>query len=345
MLAARSRSASERTISGSLPPSSSETGVRVCDARAMTSARRRRAGEHDHVDVVHEHRARLAPAGRDLEDVLRESAVAQRVGEQERRERRDLGGLEDHAVARCEGWDAVAEGVRERVVPRPDDADQPERPVAEDELLALDEDGARLDGLVGEVVGGVLGPEPERVGAVRDLRELSVLVGLPRLGHDRVDRAVRVVEQPLLGAEEDLGAPLEAAASQAGWAARPCAARRSTSAAVMSGTVATISPVAGFSTGIPPSTAAPFPATSTCSCTLAICSPPARSCAPKATPAAPLRLAAATPRARPTRCGCPGAADRRRRCPSPRSCPRRPCRRSPGRRRCASRPATAPRPS
>ena len=92
-----------------------------------------------------------AAPGRDLQDVLGQAALAQPFGHQQRGQRRHLGGLEDHAVAGRERGDAVAEGVRQRVVPRPDHADQAERAVAQDQLLALDQQLAGLDALVGEV--------------------------------------------------------------------------------------------------------------------------------------------------------------------------------------------------
>ena len=78
-MAARSRSASASTIIGSLPPSSSDTGVSVSAARAMTflpvavepvnmtmSTSSISAG------------AGLAEAGGDLEDALGQAALAQR---------------------------------------------------------------------------------------------------------------------------------------------------------------------------------------------------------------------------------------------------------------------------
>ena len=80
----------------------------------------------------------VAAAGGDLEDAVGQPALAQPLGEQQRGQRRDLGGLEDHAVAGRERRDAVAEGVGQRVVPGADHADQAERAVAQDQLLALD---------------------------------------------------------------------------------------------------------------------------------------------------------------------------------------------------------------
>ena len=105
---------------------------------------------------------------------------------------------------------AVAERVRERVVPWPDDADQPDRPVADHELAAEHERVGGADLLVAEVVGSVLGPEAERVGGVGDLGEQRVLVGLAGLLDERLGDPLRVVGHPLLGAAEDLAAAVEA---------------------------------------------------------------------------------------------------------------------------------------
>ncbi len=67
-----------------------------------------------------------------------------------------------------------------------------------------------LDALVGEVLGGVLGPEPEGVAGVADLRQRGVLEGLAGLRDDRLDHPLGVVHQPLLRAREDAPAPVEA---------------------------------------------------------------------------------------------------------------------------------------
>src|ERR1019366_6453764 len=74
-------------------------------------------------------------------------------------------------------------------------------------------------------------------------------------------------------------------ASHSGWAARPRAAISATATAPRSGTVATISPVAGFSTGMPPLVAearlgAWRISSSTCCSTLAILHSPLLACAP-----------------------------------------------------------------
>ena len=64
----------------------------------------------------------------------------------------------------------------ERIVPRADHADQAERAVAQDQLLALEHHRGRFDALVRQIVGGVLGPEAEGVGRRRRSRR----TGRPR---------------------------------------------------------------------------------------------------------------------------------------------------------------------
>jgi hypothetical protein len=140
-----------------------------------------RAGEVDEVDLIDERRAGVAAPGGDREDAHRHATLAQPVGQQKAGQRRDLAGLEDHRVARRQRRDAVAERVGQRVVPGPDDADEAERAIAQDELLALQQRRGGLDALVGQERRRVLGPEAERVGAVHDLGEQRVLVDLARL--------------------------------------------------------------------------------------------------------------------------------------------------------------------
>ncbi len=63
-------------------------------------------------------------------------ALAQALEHQQRGQRRRGGGLEHGRVAGRQRRDAVAEGVRQRVVPRADDADHADRPVAHDAACA-----------------------------------------------------------------------------------------------------------------------------------------------------------------------------------------------------------------
>src|SRR5829696_6266259 len=84
----------------------------------------RRAGEHEVVDVIDQRRPCFAASGRDLEDPVGEPGSLRALGDQQRRERRHLAGLQHHGVAGHQRGDAVAEAVRQRVVPGRDDADQ-----------------------------------------------------------------------------------------------------------------------------------------------------------------------------------------------------------------------------
>ena len=164
----------------------------------------RRAREHDHVDLVDERRAR--GAARRWRPRRRRRAGRTRAARRpcsEARQRGHLAGLEDDRVAGRERRDGVAEGVRQRVVPRADDPDQAERAVAQDHPLALEQGRGALDALVGQVGRGVLGPEAEGVGRVHHLGDERVLVGLARLGDDRLDDALGVVDDPLLRAAQD----------------------------------------------------------------------------------------------------------------------------------------------
>ena len=94
-------------------------GERARGALHDLLAGRGRAGEHHHVDLVDQRLRRSrrrpvatwkTPSGRP------HSRIA--LGHQQRGERRDLGRLEDDRVAGGQRRDAVAEGVRQRVVPR-----------------------------------------------------------------------------------------------------------------------------------------------------------------------------------------------------------------------------------
>ena len=168
------------------------------------------AGEHDEVDLVDQRRAGVAVPGCDLVDAVRETALTQPLAHQHRRERRDLAGLDDHRVARRQRGDRVADGGAEWIVPGGDDADHPHGRVAHGQLAALDERRGGLDLLLGEVLLGVLGPEAERARDEGDLGEVRLLPRLAGLRNDRLDLALAVVDHPLLGALQDLGATLEA---------------------------------------------------------------------------------------------------------------------------------------
>ena len=107
--AARSRSASLRTIIGSLPPSSNDTGIKPLrgaahDAFAGLDA----AGKGDHIGVVDKRFAGIAVADDDLQQVLGKAGPVRQVGAEERRQRRQLGRLDDDGVARHERGNGLA---------------------------------------------------------------------------------------------------------------------------------------------------------------------------------------------------------------------------------------------
>ena len=165
-------------------------------------------------------------------------------------------GLRIDRVAGGQRRDAVAEGVGQRVVPRADHADHAERrDSATISLRPLTNSVGGLDLLVGEVLGRHLGPEAEGVGGVGDLGELGVLVGLAGLGDDRVDHPLGCCPS----ATSARGSSTRAAALEA--ERLPAGLRRAGArddlldllGADGRGRCAMTSPVAGFSTGMPPS--------------------------------------------------------------------------------------------
>ena len=101
--AAASRSASANTMLGDLPPSSSVTRLIVAAApRGDRAPDLGGAGERDlgHVGVLHQPRAaRRARPGDHVEHALGQSRLQRDLGEAQRGQRRQLGGLEHHRVA------------------------------------------------------------------------------------------------------------------------------------------------------------------------------------------------------------------------------------------------------
>ena len=194
MLAARSTSASRSTIIGSLPPSSSDAGI---SRSAAATATLRPVRVEPVKWIMSTFSTSAAPvragAGRDQEDIRRRAALEHRVGEHQVGQRGDLARLQHHRVARHQRRDAVAEAVRERVVPGPDHAHDPVGAVAHEHLLAEQQQRVGLDPLVGQVLGRLLGPEAERVAHVEELREQRVLARLAVLLHEQVDHAVAVL--------------------------------------------------------------------------------------------------------------------------------------------------------
>ena len=121
---ARSRSASAKTRTAFLPPSSSTTGMVRSAAIAMIARPvGDRAGEGDaaHQRVADQRRARLlAVAGDDVEHAGRQAGLQRQLGQAQSRERRLLGGFEHGRAAGGESRGQRAGGHAERVVPGDD---------------------------------------------------------------------------------------------------------------------------------------------------------------------------------------------------------------------------------
>ena len=121
-LAARSRSASARTIIGSLPPSSRLTGVSVSAARAITL----RPVRSEPVNwmkstVVDQGAAGLADAVHAVEDVGAADLLLPGLDHLDQAQRGELGGLDHDRGAGLQGRDRVAEREDQREVPGADD--------------------------------------------------------------------------------------------------------------------------------------------------------------------------------------------------------------------------------
>ena len=231
--AARSRSASAKTTFALLPPSSSVTRL----MRRRRAGRDRapdlgRAGEGDlgHVGVVDEPLAALAArAGDDLDDALRQPGLERQLGEAQRRQRRELGRLEDDRVARRERRAHLPRGDRQREVPGRDEPDDAERladgepePAGDRDRVAQQPLGRR------RVVAEGVGHHPHLAARVADR-----LAGVARLEHRELlvvlgDGVGQPVQQPGAVARRDR-AP---APGRPPWRARPPRRRRRRSRAV-----------------------------------------------------------------------------------------------------------------
>ena len=163
------------------------------------------AGERDHPDrrMLDEPLPdRDAVAGHDLQHAGRDDLLRE-LGEAEERERRLLGRLEDLEVARRERRPQLPDGHHQRVVPRADAADDPDRLAPDHRRVALDVLAGRL---ALEVASGA-GEEAEVVGRERHL---------VARGHERLADVDRLELRELLGVvvdhvrelEQELGALL-----------------------------------------------------------------------------------------------------------------------------------------
>ena len=132
-------SASASTIIGSLPPSSSEHGIRRWAApHRDLRAGRGRAGEHDHVDES----TSASPVGpapvATANTPSGSAALRQPLAPAAARSAACARSASGSRRCPPRGRDRVPEGVGQRVVPRADDADDPQRLVAHEQPLAED---------------------------------------------------------------------------------------------------------------------------------------------------------------------------------------------------------------
>ena len=170
-------SASSKTTTGALPPSSRWTRLSaVRRGLGDPLAGRRRAGEADHLHVGVGDQlgaGRLAVAADRVEDARRQDVRAP-LGELQRRHRRRLGGLEDHRVAGGQGRADLPDRHHQRVVPGGDLADHADR-------LAADEGGVALHVLAGGAALQAAGRAGEEAQVVGHHRHLVLEHGAARL--------------------------------------------------------------------------------------------------------------------------------------------------------------------
>ena len=136
-----------------------------------------RAGEGDHVDVhvpAERLAGGLAEARHDLQDAVGEPRFDRELGEPDDAERRLLGRLQDHAVARRERRPELPRGHQEREVPGHDRADDAER-LAQDRDVRVGE--CRSD-LVVDLVDRLAVPG-DALRRVRDVDDRASRIGLP----------------------------------------------------------------------------------------------------------------------------------------------------------------------
>ena len=242
--------------SGPCRPARADTGVSVCAARSITFL----PVAVEPVNITkstwsissgaHVALARRAPGRRPSGRPHSRSTSRH----QQRGERRDLAdGLSDHRVARGQRRDAVAEGVGERVVPGADHAHHAHRARSARRTSGPCTKGEpSLDLLVGQVLLRVLGPEAEGGGRVADLGES----GRPRRSCRSPRRSCAITRSELSSTHfwarrRTSRAALEAERLPAGL--RGAGARHHLRHVLQRdhrGRLATIAPVAGFSTSI-----------------------------------------------------------------------------------------------
>ena len=189
---------------------------------------------------------RDAVAGHDLQHAGRDDLLRE-LDEAQQRQRRLLGRLEDLDVAGGERRPHLPDRHHQRVVPRADAADDPDRLAPDHRRVALDVLAGRL---ALEVAGGA-GEEAEVVGRERHLvaRRHERLADVAATRAARAPRRCSSITSASLcrSSERSFGVFVEPRR-----AAPSCAAStaRSTSSAPQRGTSAIVSPVAGLITSI-----------------------------------------------------------------------------------------------
>ena len=201
--AAASTSASSKTMTGALPPSSRCAFFRSAAADAATCMPARTEPVIETICGVRcstTRAAGVAVAGDDVEHARRQELLGE-LGEQDGARGRGVAGLEHDGVARGEGRGDLPDHHHQRVVPRRDLADDADR-LAPDERRVVLQVLARGPAL--EHPGGA-GEEPDLVDARRELlagRQAERLAGVPGLGlHELVGPLLQRVgdlEQRLL---------------------------------------------------------------------------------------------------------------------------------------------------
>ena len=129
-LTALSMSASSNTMTGDLPPSSSDTSAKFSAELRMMCRADRAAGEADalHQRMRGQHAtARFAMAGHDVDDARREARLLDQLGEFEHGSRGMFGGLQHHGVAGRERRADLHRDEEELRIPRHDGGNDAQR--------------------------------------------------------------------------------------------------------------------------------------------------------------------------------------------------------------------------
>jgi hypothetical protein len=193
--------ATERQGAGNQPP-----GAGLRDPATDGDA----AGERDLVDAsLGEGRTGLAVAEKHAQHTLGKTRRLEEIADQLPGVGGELGGLEQHRVARHQRLDARVEREQERLVPRRDDSHHAEGLVDDAKLPGqpLQAVHAPLPGA--EDLGGALGVEAQRIAAGEDLRGDRLGPGLAGLAENHVDDFVLPLDQRAQRAMHVAGALVE----------------------------------------------------------------------------------------------------------------------------------------